>query len=44
VCLELLDAPEEIVKSGRREIELIKKVYNWDVSAKLLAEKYKKFC
>jgi glycosyltransferase involved in cell wall biosynthesis len=42
--LELLDAPEEIAESGRRGIELIKKIYNWDISAELLAQSYKKLC
>ena len=42
--LELLDAPEKMAESGRRGIELIKTVYNWDVSAKLLAQNYKKLC
>lgn len=39
--LELLDSPEEMAESGRRGMELIQKVYNWDVSAKLIAENYK---
>lgn len=39
---EILDSPEEMARSGHRGIELIKKTYNWDVSAKLLAQSYEK--
>lgn len=40
--LELLESPEQMAECGRRGMELIEKVYNWDVSAALLAENYKK--
>jgi glycosyltransferase involved in cell wall biosynthesis len=40
--LDLLDAPEEIVKCGQRGIDVIKRKYNWNTSAKLLAESYSK--
>lgn len=37
---ELLDSPEGMTKSGLRGMELIRKTYNWDVSAELLARSY----
>jgi len=37
-----LGNPEEMAECGGRGIELIERVYNWDVSAALLAESYKK--
>jgi glycosyltransferase involved in cell wall biosynthesis len=39
---ELLGAPSEMAECGRRGIELIKKAYNWDVSASLLTKSYDK--
>ena len=39
---EFLENPEEIAKCGRRGIELIKNKYNWDNSAKLLAQSYER--
>lgn len=41
---EMLDAPEEIDKCGRRGIELIRNRYNWDVSATSLVKSYEKIC
>lgn len=39
---ELLGTPSEMAECGRRGIELIKKAYNWDVSASLLTKSYGK--
>ena len=40
--LELLNDPQELEQIGRKGIQLIKSVYNWDVSASLLKDAYKK--
>ncbi|MEJ2347974.1 MAG: glycosyltransferase, partial [Patescibacteria group bacterium] len=39
---KLLENPEELAECGRRGIELIRNKYNWDISAKLLAQSYER--
>jgi glycosyltransferase involved in cell wall biosynthesis len=40
--MELLNAPDELADCGARGIKLIKDTYNWDSSASMLIESYKK--
>ncbi len=38
----LLDDPKEMAKTALKGMELIRNTYNWDVSAKILAQRYEK--
>jgi len=40
--IEFLDSPDKMADYGKRGINLIKKIYNWDVSAKIMFDEYLK--
>ena len=40
--IDLLDNPQEIAEYGRRAMRLIRTKYNWDISANILKDQYKR--
>jgi glycosyltransferase involved in cell wall biosynthesis len=40
--IDLLDSPQEIAEYGNRAMRLIRTKYNWDISANILKDQYKR--
>jgi glycosyltransferase involved in cell wall biosynthesis len=40
--IDLLDSPQEIAECGRRAMSLIRNKYNWDASANIIKDEYKR--